>query len=561
MPSAFDSRKLCSEISDRVTRNLGRILLCVLLLSLCTSAGQIGSKKAEAREPESTTPKDTLGRDTPRGTVLGFLGAARKGNEQVAALYLNTPLRGADAETLADQLAVVLDRRLPARLTQLSDKPEGSVPDPLRPDEDLVGTIDTAQGELNITLERVDRGKAGKVWLFSRNTIERIPNVFEELGTTPIEKVLPEFLVERRVATIPLFEWAAVFLGVPLLYLFTGTLNWLLGRAIGAVRRRVLRDASAKNPQILLRPIRLLLVAGAIRWLLATVGLSLLARQFWSTVALMIAVLACMWLLILINSWGERYTARLRQGRSGSASVLRLIRRVMDGVVLFAGLLFILYHFGINPTAALAGAGVGGIAIALAAQKTLENVVAGVSLIADQAVRVGDTLKLGDMVGTVDDVGLRSTRIRTMDRTMVSVPNGQIANMSVETLSARDNFWFHPIVGLRYETSPDQLRTIMGRIQKLLNEHSNSDSSSVRVRFIRLGAFSLDIEVVAYFFARDWNHFLEIQEELLLSIMEIVHDEGAEIAIPAQTMYISGDGSEERGRLRAAHSASGKLAS
>ena len=98
-----------------------------------------------------------------------------------------------------------------------------------------------------------------------------------------------------------------------------------------------------------------------------------------------------------------------------------------------------------------------GIAIALAAQKTLENVVGGVSLIFDRALHVGDFLKLGDTLGTVQDIGLRSTRIRTLDRTMVSVPNGQIANVSLENLSLRDKFWFHHILGLRYGTTSSQM--------------------------------------------------------------------------------------------------------
>jgi MscS family membrane protein len=218
---------------------------------------------------------------------------------------------------------------------------------------------------------------------------------------------------------------------------------------------------------------------------------------------------------------------------------------VVDGFVLLAGLLFTLHRFGIDPTAALAGLGVGGIAVALAAQKTLENLIAGISLIADHAVQVGDTLKLGDTVGTVEEVGLRSTRIRTLDRTVVCLPNGQIAVMSLETLSARDKFWFHPVVGLRYETTPVQIRSIMTDIRKLLTQHASLDSSSVRVSFIRLGAFSLDLDIFAYVYARDWNHFLEIQEEMLLSVMDIVQRAGAEIAFPSQTMYIAADPSDK----------------
>jgi MscS family membrane protein len=178
--------------------------------------------------------------------------------------------------------------------------------------------------------------------------------------------------------------------------------------------------------------------------------------------------------------------------------------------------------------------------VALAAQKTLENVIAGASLIFDKAVRVGDTLRLGTLIGTVDHIGLRSTWIRTVDRTMISIPNSQIANASVETLSVRDKFWFHPAVGLVYETTPSQLRAVLDGIRKMLGEHPQIDRQSIRVRFLNLGACSLDVDVFAYAFARDWNHFLEIQEELLFGVTDIVAKAGTQIAFPSQTMYVAG---------------------
>lgn len=527
--------------SNHCAKHLRGLAVAVLLLLLCPALWpQAAAPKPATTQPPPEPPKDTLGRSNPRGTVLGFLSAIRKGNAEIAVLYLNTPLRGEAAEILANQLAVVLDRRLPARLNEISDKPEGSVLDPLRPDEDLIGTINTAKGDLDILVERIDRGKAGKVWLFSRKTLVSIPDVFQEISTLPVEKLLPQFLVKTRLGGIPLFQFLAVFLGLPLLYLLTGLLNRLVSSSAGALRRKLRRNADLRNPRILPPPLRLLLLAFVIRWLLSRVGLSFLARQFWSTIALVIAVAASVWLLILLNGWGERYLKRHRRTMSGSASVLRLFRRLIDGIVLFAGFLFMLHHFGVNLTAAMAGLGVGGIAVALAAQKTLENIIAGVSLVADQAVRVGDVLKIGDTSGTVEEVGLRSTRIRTPDRTLVSLPNGQIANLSLETLSARDKFWFHPMVGLRYETTATQLRSIITGVRQLLIGHSRVESDSVRVRFIRIGPFSLDVEIFAYVFALDWNKFLEIQEQLLLDIMDIVEKAGSEIAFPSQTMYLAG---------------------
>jgi MscS family membrane protein len=212
---------------------------------------------------------------------------------------------------------------------------------------------------------------------------------------------------------------------------------------------------------------------------------------------------------------------------------------VFDLLVIFVGMMAVLRRFGVDPTPALAGLGVGGIAVALAAQKTLENLVAGASLLFDQAVRVGDFMKMGDIAGTIDHIGLRSTRIRTLDRTIVIVPNSQIANASLETISARDKFWFHPVVGLRYETTPEQLRAVVDGIRGLLEKHRSIDRESVRVRFFRLGAFSLDVDVFAYLYARDWNHFLEIQEQLLFGVTEIVSRAGTEIAFPSQTMYVA----------------------
>jgi MscS family membrane protein len=529
------------------TRYLGRTPVLFLLLLFCPAVWlQSVTAKPAIAEVAPEPPKDTIGRSTPRGTVLGLLSAARKDNAELAALYLNTPLRGPDAAELARQLVEVMNHRLPARLDQISDKPEGSLPDPLKPDEDLVGVIETANGEVDIQVERVDRGKAGKVWLFSAKTLDAIPAVYQELNTDATDELLPDFMVTTRVANIPIFEWLALFVGMPLLYILTGVLNRVLGLAAGALRRRLRRNADLQNPRILRPPIRLVLVALAIRWLISKFPLPLLARQFWSTTALMIVVVAFIWLLMLVNSWGERYTVRRRRSLSGSASALRLARRVIDGLILFAGLLFTLSHFGINVTGALAGLGVGGIAVALAAQKTLENIIAGVSLIADQAVRVGDVLNLGDVQGTVEEVGLRSTRIRTADRTMVSLPNGQIANMRLETLSARDSFLFHPVVGLRYETTPIQMRSVMVGIRNLLNDHASVDSVSVRVRFVRLGASSLDVDIFAYVVTQDWNSFLEIQEELLLGIMDIVQKAGAGMAFPSQTLYLAADTSDER---------------
>jgi MscS family membrane protein len=198
----------------------------------------------------------------------------------------------------------------------------------------------------------------------------------------------------------------------------------------------------------------------------------------------------------------------------------------------------ILHHFGVNPTAALTGLGIGGIAVAFAAQKMLENVIGGISITFNQVVRVGDFLKAGDTTGTVESIGLRSTRIRTLGRTLVSVPNGLISGVTLENISGRDKFWFRHVIGVRYETTAEQMRLIIDSTTNLLAKHARVETGSERVRFIAFGPSSLQVEMIAYIFAHDWGHFLELQGELLLKIMEIVESSGAQIAFPSQTMYL-----------------------
>jgi MscS family membrane protein len=504
-------------------------------------SGQVLSRQpasgTEQARPESLS--DRLGRSTPRGTVFGFLSAARSGDNATAAQYLNTKLSRKDAEDLAQQLFVILDTRLPARLTQLSTDPEGSRTGALGPDRELVGTIARDSGDVPIVVERVASGSSGYVWLFARTTLAAVPDLYEEVSLISIDGAVPQFLVRTRLGGLRLFDWLAVLLGLPLLYLLMVLLNRLLSPAIAMAWRGMSGRSGLTGRDLLPTPARLILLAIAVHWLASVVRLPLFARQFWFSTSVLIAIASSVWLGILFNGVGEQLIRR-RLGAShmtAVASLLRLARRFADIIVIFVGVLVLFRRLSIDPTPALAGLGVGGIAVALAAQKTLENVIGGMSLIFDRAVTEGDFLKVGDTVGSVDHVGLRSTRIRTLDRTVVTVPNSQIANMSLETLSARDTFWFHPIVGLRYETTSEQLKAILSDLRALLADRTDIDQETLRVRFVRMNVYSLDVEIFAYLRARDWDHFLELQEPLLFAVMEIVRNAGTDIAFPSQTLY------------------------
>ena len=521
-------------------RSLGACLLAIGIYAVAAHAQKVpAAAQPPAREDEKTEAwKDPLGRNTPRGTVVGFLDAARAEEYALAAQFLDA--RGARAETLARDLFAVLDARLPGRLMRISDAPEGSPGNVLTPSQEVVGTIDSSNGKVDIVLQRVTKGDPGPIWLFSARTLDAVPALAEEIARSRQNAIFPEFLIRTRFAGTRLLDYLAILFGLPLVYLVTVLLNRALTPPLGFLWSRLSRESESVRRNALPAPVRLLLLVGASGWLLSLLPLSLTVRHVLANVAVLITIVAVAWLLVLLNGEVERHIHHRFPGSNvaAAASLLRVVRRVIDTIVVFVALFVVLRRLGIDPTPALAGLGVGGIAVALAAQKTLENVVAGASIVFDQAVRVGDSLKVGEIVGTVDHIGLRSTRIRTLDRTVVSVPNSQLANANLETFS-RDKFWFHPVVGLRYETTPDQLRAVVDGIKRMLDEHPLVDADLVRVRFFRLGSFSLDVDVFAYLLARDWNHFLEVQEQLLFNVTEIVSRCGTSIAFPSQTMYVA----------------------
>src|SRR4051794_202463 len=511
-----------------------------LIAFVCVMRGLAPLIAQDAPSAQTTTPPDALGRSTPRGTVLGFLSAARKGDYQLARQYLNTRLSESVATHRAEQLFVVLDVKLPARLTEVIDAPEGSRSNVSSPDDERIATLAAGDASVDVILERVQPAKSGAIWLFSSRTVDAVPAVYDRVLESRAAARLPGFLLDTRISGIEIFEWLGMLVAIPLLYLATGLLNRILTPVVRFIGGRMGKPRFRERNALAI-PARLLLLAIASQWLLSSLGLSLLSRQFFSSLMTLLAIAAIAWLLMYLGQEMEASVLRrLPTSNTASVSLLRVGRRIGDVFIVLAALLATLRHFGVDPTPALAGLGVGGIAVALAAQKTLENVIAGASLIFDQAVRVGDFLKAGDISGTVDHIGLRSTRIRTLDRTVISVPNSHIANASLETISARDKFWFHPTVALRYETTSDQLHVVIDGVRRLISEHPLVDSDSVRVRLLRLGAFSLDVEVFAYLRAHDWSDFLEIQERLLFDVTEIVSRAGTSIAFPSQTMYLAG---------------------
>jgi len=515
-------------------------LIALTLLTRAIYAQLPATPAPSPAAPAKPAEQDPLGRETPRGCVLGFLKAAERGHYSQAAEYLETT--SSRAQELARQLQVILNHGLSQNVDTLSRSPEGDLKDGLPTDRDRAGFVETPDGKLDILLDRVERRTGPPIWVFSSDTLWGVPEAFHAINAPGIERFFPRAFREVKFLSIPLWRWfliaASLILVVFLASLMTRALVPLLRPAV----RRMTGQTDDRYLLSLKWPIRLILLAIAIR-LLAMVALSLLARTFWANVAEVLTIAGVSWMLMKFSDVVADLRSRqlFRRQTTSQLAVLSLAHRLFKILIIFVAVVLLLHSAGVNVSAMLAGLGIGGVALALAAQKTLEDLFGGIAIITRKAVRVGDFCQVADKLGTIEDVGLGSMRVRTLDRTIVTVPNGKVSQMNLENYTMRDKIWFHHIFGLRYGTSPEQVRSVLAEVTQMLRNDKRVESESARIRLVAFGPSSLSFEIFAYVKVRDYTKFVEIQEDLLLHIMDIIAANGTSIAIPAQTTYFDQD--------------------
>ena len=189
----------------------------------------------------------------------------------------------------------------------------------------------------------------------------------------------------------------------------------------------------------------------------------------------------------------------------------------------------------------ITGLGSGGLAVALAVRPTLENLIGGFVLYLDRPVQVGDFCSFGDKLGTVENIGVRSTQIRALDRTQITVPNATFADMEIVNWARCDQMLIQEILEVRYETKPDQLRVILTKLREMLQAHPRIDPDTVRVSFDGYGDSALKINIRVYAKTRNWNDFFEIREGVLLQMNDVIAEAGSGFAFPSRTIYFRRD--------------------
>ena len=492
----------------------------------------------------SQAAPDPLGRDTPSGTVFGFLQAAQSGNYSTAAQYLqmSNARRLTEGEDLATKLKLVMDRAFTGNLRGISNQRDGTPQEGIPLDRQRIGVLSAGDIDDDLDLVHVSEPGGARIWLISSDTLAKVPELYEQSEVRQVETRLPGFLVHNQFVGMPIWQWFAILLAIPL----AATLGWLAVQILKFPRYLWLRKRKRSlTPAWAAIASPLWLVLSTVLHILCVryIRLPLLQRHYYQITIGVVLIIGFNWLLWRIL---QQLSRRVREraiyaGRTGTGSVMLLGERILKALILILAIFLILSTLGFNMTTALAGLGIGGIAIAFAAQKTLENLFGGISLLGDEVIHVGDICRFGDRTGTVEDISLRSTRIRTPERTELSIPNGSLATMNVENLSRRDKILFNTKLGLRYETSPDQLRYLLAQIRRLFYEHPKVETDGARIRFIGYDNGALILEVFCYVLTRDGAEFLTIQEDLLLRIMDIIQASGTSLAFPTRTVHLGRD--------------------
>lgn len=517
-------------------------LLFYVAISVAAAGQILPTQPAPANGSANQPAMDPLGRTTPSGTVYGFLQAAQSGNYSAAAQYLQmtNARRAAQGQELAIKLKGVMDRAFSGSLRHISNQPDGAPQEGVSPDRQRIGVLSAGDLDADLDLVRVTDFGGVRIWLFSSETLAKVPDLYDRLQVHQIEAHLPSFLVQFEFLGMPIWQWFALLLSIPLAAGLGRLAIWILGLLRKLYPRQPAQPAvwSALSPP-------LWLVLGTVIHIACerSLGLPLLHRHYYQLLVGVALIVGVNWLIWRIL---QQLSIRVRQraiygGRTGTGSLMLLGERVLKALIFIIAVFAILSSLGFNMTTALAGLGIGGIAVAFAAQKTLENLFGGVTLLADEVIHVGDICRFGDRIGTVEDISLRSTRIRTPERTELSIPNGSLATMNIENLSRRDKILLNVKLGLRYETSPDQLRYVLAQIRRLLYEHPKVETNGARIRFIGYDNNSLTLEVFCYVLTRDGAEFLAIQEDILLRTLEIVETSGTTLALPSRTLYLGRD--------------------
>jgi MscS family membrane protein len=484
--------------------------------------------------------------NSPRAAIRQFLELGDRGDFDRAARLLSLDRRNTARGTeLAQRLYQYIERRVAIDLDSISPLPEGNPSDGEPPLQDRVGRMRTGRGEVvrPIVLVRVTQGGETR-WVIDRQTVAEADASYASLDSSWTAGRLAPTLREPGPFGVPRWKWVGAVLGIPAVWLITVALGLILRTAALAVARRTRMSWDEELVTRLRGPVRLFIasvLAGALPLVLELDAGT--ADRIWRVLRAT-TVASVFWMLLRAIGIAQEQLARRAWAadRTNAGTIVPLIGRSLRVALGLVALLVVISQFGYPVATVLAGLGIGGLVVALAAQKTVENLFGSVSLAADRVFRIGDWVKFEDVQGSVERIGLRSTHVRTLDRTLVKIPNGKLADMRIESFGERDRIRFFTTLSLAYETTASQLRSVLRDVEALLRAHPRVWPEGIAVRFAALGQYSLDVNVNAWFATTDAAEFDAIRQEVLLGVMDAIERAGTRLALPMQITRVERDG-------------------
>jgi MscS family membrane protein len=529
---------MCPLTAILSLKDLSKMALLRTVLTLIAFVTVAGNAAAQTAQRPDSTPTRVDPR-SPRAIVEEFLSLTRQGQFGAAGPFLgrmepNPALR-------ARQLKAILDQHLSPDLDLISSAAEGDTVDGLPTQFEQIGAVRSRSGVLQpIRLIRNDPPGAEPAWVFAPTTVSRIPAWYDLLGARWLRERMPLYLQQPSFLGVDRWQWV-VLLGLLVPSLILG---WLAGTAtVSLGRRAVKRTKTTFDDRLLKRiagPIRSFWAVVAFRVLVEFVGLSISAENAVSLGVKVASAILITWLLLRATHVLEEELPSLPMtGHQGQIrSFAPLIGRVARIFIFAFGAIAVVAQFGYTVTTLLTGLGIGGIAIAFAAQKTIEHPFGSIALGLDQPIRVGDWVRIGEISGEVETIGLRSTRIRTMERTLVVFPNGRLAEQHMENFGVRDRILLKTVLRLRYDTDAQTIRRVRDEIRNMLVEHPLVWPERIIVAFNGFGDSSLDLDVIAWLSTTDYNIFREAREEIYLKVMDIISSAGATLVNNVQTLVL-----------------------
>jgi len=475
---------------------------------------------------------------TPQQALVALYSAFRVGDPEAAALYLDLryipeSLEDVPPVNIARGLLFVFSQQNVLDLSRISGEPEGSLNDGLPADLEQFGTVSLSEEVIPVYLQRIEEADGTLVWRVSNATVARTPDMWDELGYSDFNVWLSQVLPEFYILGMGNFQVTILLLTVIGGWFVAGWVSLLIARLGG----RFTNPWQHALSRFLRVPLRLILYVLLIRIVIANLGLSVIAKAYLQSSPLeyLVAVILAFGLLNLYRDFKIRQLEL--QGDVEYTALIKPVVVILRIVIATTAALMWADQAGFNVSTLIAGLGVGSLAVALAAQKTLENVIGAITLYTARPIRPGDWCRFGQIQGTVEEIGLRSVTLRTKDRTLVTVPNSMFSSADIENFSVRDRIRFYKLLELQMPT-PDQLRAILGEFRALFAAHPMVRQDTISIRLADIEAATAVVRLDAGILTRNYEEYLAVAEDLNLRIIEIVHQNGAIFSGPGQVLQI-----------------------